>query len=97
MYSRGIPVDQIAQAFGAKLPAVRMALTRAGVYRPTKRTSPTNTVAARAKVEAQKASLAEHVAEGGSISGWGASNGVADGWVWQLWRKIRNDLGEQAC
>ena len=52
---------------------------------------------ARAKTEAQKAELAEHVANGGAVTAWSRENGIQESWAWQLWRKIRNDLGEQAC
>ncbi|PXA97482.1 hypothetical protein DMC47_13535 [Nostoc sp. 3335mG] len=69
-----------------------LAMTDKSVARPG-----TRSAAARAKVEAQKAALAAHVAEGGSITGWGKANGIDDGWVWQLWGKIRRDLGWQAA
>lgn len=56
----------------------------------------TKSPAARAKVSAQKASLAEHVAEGGSISGWARASDVKEPWAFALWSKIRADLGPQA-
>lgn len=56
----------------------------------------TRSPAIRAKVAAQMASLAEHVANGGSICGWGRDNSVGEDRTFQLWRNIRNSLGEQA-
>lgn len=56
----------------------------------------TRSAEARAMTEAQKSALAEHVAEGGSITGFARDSGIDESWVWQLWGKIRRDLGVQA-
>ncbi len=95
MYQGGLSPSDIATELGARLNAVKMNLRRAGVYQ-SRWAGPKGSPEAIAKTESQKASLAEHVAEGGTVSGWARHNGVAESWAWQLWRKIRADLGAQA-
>jgi transposase len=92
MYQRGVGCGDIAREFGVKPNAVRMSLTRAGVYEPpqrrAKRPNP--------KTEAAKADLAEFVANGGTVSGWATRTRTRNSWAHQLWAMIRRDLGAQA-
>lgn len=92
MYQRGCGTGEIAAEFSVNPPAVRMALIRAGVYRGAPRLGP----ARSAKTTQQIDALAEHVAEGGTVTAWGRENNVECSWTHQLWRKICRDLGAQA-
>lgn len=47
-------------------------------------------------VRRQKASLAEHVANGGSVRAWSEANGLSQSRGSQLWRQIVADMGSQA-
>lgn len=49
-----------------------------------------------ASKEANKASLAEWMAEGGTLSGWARAKGFHPESAGRLWRSIRADLGSQA-
>lgn len=51
---------------------------------------------ARARVRMQVTSLAEHVAEGGSIAGWARDNALAESRGFQVWAVIRREMGAQA-
>jgi hypothetical protein len=95
MHNRGLSNAEIAREFGLNTPAVRMALLRAGVI-SSRSTGWTKSPEATAKTAAQKASLAEHRADGGSLASWARSSDVKESWARQLWRKIRDDLGAQA-
>lgn len=97
MFQRSVPVSDIAREFGVNPPAVRKALTKAGVYAPRPRAGiATKGSAARARTRAQVDSLAEHVAEGGSITGWARDHGYADSRGFQVWSIIRTEMGVQA-
>lgn len=47
-------------------------------------------------VRAQMAHLAEHVAEGGSVTGWSRTVGMSQTQADRLWQRIRRSLGRQA-
>jgi hypothetical protein len=49
-----------------------------------------------AETRRQMASLAEHVAEGGSINAWAALAGVSTSRARQIWGRIKAAVGTQA-
>lgn len=97
MYRRGVPVPEIASQFSVNPPAVRGMLRRAGIYRPKWTQSSSKGAAAEARLAPEKVSLAEHMAEGGTIAGWERLHGVKKDRGHYVWGRIRADLGAQAC
>lgn len=55
-----------------------------------------HTEARRARTVAQKATIAELVSEGWSITAAGRSIGVGQGRASQIWQQIVADMGDQA-
>lgn len=97
MYRRGVPVPEIAFQFSVNPPAVRGMLRRAGVYQPKWTQESTKGALAEARLAPEKASLAEHMADGGTIAGWERVARVKEGRGHYVWGRIRADLGAQAC
>ncbi len=84
MYRRGVSMPDIAAQFGVNPPAVRTALVRMGVHTPTPRTHR----------DTLKASLAEHMANGGTLETWAPPGAPNLSGVRKLWAAICADVGE---
>lgn len=92
MYERGLGTGEIAAEFSVRPPAIRKALIRAGVYRGAARRGPQRNPKTNEQIDA----LAQHVADGGTVSAWARESGIPSSWAHQLWGKICRDLGAQA-
>jgi hypothetical protein len=96
MYARGAGTEEIAAEFSIRTPAARMALIRAGVYRPGPRANNSRSPEASARTAMQIEALAEYVAEGGTPTGWSREAGIDGGRARQLWSRIKREMGAQA-
>jgi hypothetical protein len=91
LFNRGIPVATISAQFEVHPPAVYKALRRGGILPAYASRSRPEAVS-----ETTKASLAERVANGGSVKQWCRETGTGESESRRVWRAICRDLGRQA-